>query len=103
MEAEGVVEPLHELERQHPDAVADAAGSHRADLFGLRLGINPQPCDCGLDENLERQYPVGVRGQRHHGDDAASGDADRSIGRVIADNDRRPPPGGDRMRLVLCP
>ena len=92
MEAERVVELPHELERQHSDAGADAAGGHRADLFGLSLGINAQAGFRSLDENLERQHPVGIGGQWHHGHCAASGDADGSVGRIIADDDRRPPP-----------
>ena len=53
MEAERVVELIHEMERNAADHDPDAFDRHRADLFGLCLGVDGEAGRIGRKQRLE--------------------------------------------------
>lgn len=74
---------------QLANSFANPLDRHGPDLLGLCFGVLAQPGLAGWEQDLEGVDPRGIRGHRHHRDDAASQPGRCGVGRVVADDDRR--------------
>lgn len=89
VEAKCVVEVGHDVGGGSSDDGAEALDCDGADLLGLGLGVLPEAGrGCG-QEGLEGEDPVGVAGDRHHGDNSAAETSRGRVRPVIADDHRR--------------
>jgi len=103
MEAQGVVDPLHELERQYSHWVFDPLQGDRADMLRLGLRVGRQPRVSRFEEYLKRQDVISVGRQGHDDDHPTPGNGRTGVGCVVAHQDGRTPGcglGADRRSEV---
>jgi len=89
MNAECLVELLHDVERNVSDQVADSLDGNGSDLFGLGLGVDGEPGLVGGEQRLERVDVIGVRSDRNYGDHAAPESLSRGVRAIVADDHGR--------------
>lgn len=89
MEAERVVESLHDVERDAAQQGPDAFDSYRADLFSLCLGVDVESGLVRREQRLEWVDVADVGRDWDDRHDAAPESLRRRIGSVVADNHAR--------------
>ena len=89
VEAERVVELIHEKEWDGADQGSNAFDCHGADLFGLRFGVGLEPGLVGGKQRLERVDVVDVGRDGDDRQDALPEPLRSRVGSVVADDDTR--------------
>ena len=94
VEAQCFVDRSHQGRRDSADCRADPLNGDRADLLSLGLGVHPQSCLVSWQQHLEREYPLHVAGDGHHGHHSATKSLGHGVGPVITDEDGGATPVG---------
>ena len=91
MQAESVVDPVHDVWRHPSDASVETFDGDSANLFRLGLRVTRQTAGPRRQVDLERVDPVHIAGNRHDGHDTSSRTRCALVRAVIARDYRRSP------------
>ena len=90
MQSQGLVDVEHDRVRDDAQPVTHPLDGDRTDLFSLCLGVAVEARPSGWKQDLEQIDALDVRCHGNHRDDAATQSSRCRVGRVVADDDRRP-------------
>lgn len=91
MQAQSLVEVLHDRGGNDAQPFAKSLKGDRSDLLGLCLGVATQARLRGRKQDLERVDAFDIGCDRDNGDHTTTESGGRRVGRVIAHDDCRPP------------